>query len=343
MQYWQYIVRRLLGVLISLFGLSIIVFAVSRLLPGNPARMALGPLATDEQVEAFEADMGIDQPVYMQYIEYMGGLLSGDLGMSLETRNPVLNDIIHLLPATIELITVAIGFTIVLGIGLGILSAQHKDGHIDNASRMLAFATVSIPGFFLGILFQLIFGWFLGIMPVTGRISREFRDEVTRETGFMLIDTLLAGSAAAHVDAWMHILLPALALSAAGVGQIMRITRSTMIDVQRKEFIQAERGYGLPNWLVVYKYTLKNAFVPVLTILGLLYASLLGNAFLIELVFNWPGLAEYGVNAVLSNDFNAVVGVVMTIGIAFVTVNFAVDLLLGRIDPRIRLERGGMT
>lgn len=343
MQYWQYIVRRLLGVLISLVGLSIIIFAVSRIIPGNPARMALGPLATDEQVEAFAADMGLDEPLLIQYLEYMKGLLTGDLGMSLETRSPVMSDILHLLPATIELITVAIMFTIIIGIGLGIIAAQNKDGPIDNASRMVAFATVSIPGFFLGILFQLIFGWYLGLMPITGRISRDFRDEVTRETGFMLIDTLMAGSVAAHVDAWMHLILPALALSAAGTGQIMRITRSTMIDVQRKEYIEAERGFGLPNWLVVYKYTLKNAFVPVLTILGLLYASLLGNAFLIELVFNWPGLASYGVNAVLSNDFNAVVGVVMTIGLAFVSVNFVVDLLLGRIDPRIRLERGGMT
>lgn len=343
MQYWQYITRRFVGMVVSLIGLSIIIFATSRILPGNPARMALGPLATDEQVEAFAADLGLDQPIPVQYIDYMRGLLTGDLGMSIETRNPVLYDILFYLPATIELITVSIVFTIVFGITLGIAAAQHKDGRVDNLSRIFAFLCVSIPGFFIGILFQLIFGYFLRWLPITGRISREFRGEVTRETGFMLVDTLLSGNVGAHIDVWMHLLLPALALSMAGTGQIMRITRSSMIDVQRKDFVQAEHGYGLPQWLVVYKYTLKNAFVPVLTILGLLYASLLGNAFLIELVFNWPGVASYGVQAVLANDFNAVVGVTMTIGIAFVTVNFVVDLLLGKVDPRIRLERGGAT
>lgn len=343
MQYWQYIARRVVGVLVSLFGLSVIIFVVSRMLPGNPARMALGPLATEEQVQAFAREMGLHEPIPVQYVDYLQGLLTGDLGMSLQTRQPVLDDIIRQLPATLELITVSIMFTIVFGILLGILAARNKDRFVDNGSRLLAFATVSIPGFFIGILFQLIFGYYLEWMPITGRISQEFRDDITADTGFMLLDTLLSGSFAAHVDAWMHILLPALALSAAGIGQIMRITRSTMIDVQREDYIEAERGFGLPDWLVVYKYTLKNAFVPVLTILGLLYASLLGNAFLIELVFNWPGIASYGVSAVLANDFNAVVGVTMTIGIAFVTINFIVDLILGRIDPRISLERGGMT
>lgn len=343
MQYWQYIVRRFAGMVVSLAGLSIIIFVTSRILPGNPARMALGPMATEEQVEEFAREMGLDQPIPVQYLEYMQGLLTGDLGTSIETRNPVLLDILYYLPATLELITVSILFTIVFGISLGVIAAQNKDGPIDNASRVLAFVSVSIPGFFVGILFQLIFGFFLRWLPITGRISREYRGEVTRETGFMLVDTLLSGSLGAHVDVWLHLLMPALALSMAGTGQIMRITRSSMIDVQREEFVESERSFGLPNWLVVYKYTLKNAFVPVLTILGLLYASLLGNAFLIELVFNWPGLASYGVQAVLANDFNAVVGVTMTIGVAFVTVNFLVDLLLGKIDPRIRLERGGMT
>lgn len=322
---------------VSLLGLSVIIFAVSRILPGNPARMALGPTASEEQVAEFSRELGLNQPVPVQYLEYVQGLLSGDLGMSLQTRGPVLNDVLWYLPATLELITLAMVFTIIFGIVLGVIAASNKDGAVDNVTRIIAFVGVSVPGFFIGIILQLVFGYLLQWFPITGRISRGFEDEVTRQTGFMLIDTLLGGHWAAHVDVWMHLILPALALSMAGIGQIMRITRSSMIDVQRKDFIEAERGLGLPNWLVVYKYTLKNAFIPTLTILGLLYASLLGNAFLIELVFNFPGIASYGVQAVLTNDFNAIVGVTMTIGLAFVLANLTVDLLLGRVDPRIRL------
>jgi peptide/nickel transport system permease protein len=328
---------------VSLIGLSIIIFFVSRILPGNPARMALGAQATDEQIEAFAAELGLDQPVPMQYLDYMQGLLIGDLGLSLETRNPVFDDILYYLPATLELITVAMLFTIVFGIVLGVVAASNKDGIIDNGTRMFAFFSVSVPEFFIGILLQLLFGYYFQLFPITGRISTQYEAEVPRETGFILIDTLMAGNLAAFGNAWMHLLLPAIALSMAGIGQIMRLTRSSMIDVQRADYVEAERGFGLPRWLVVYKYTLKNAFIPVLTILGLLYASLLGNAFLIELVFSYPGIASYGVNAVLSNDFNAVVGVTMTIGVAFVTVNFLIDILLGRVDPRIRLEMEAQT
>lgn len=337
MKYWQYLVRRLAGMVASLVGLSVIIFVTSRLLPGDPARMALGPMATDQQVQQLARQMGLDQPIPIQYVEYVSGLLVGDLGMSLETKNPVLEDLLYYLPATVELITVAMVFTIVIGIPLGVIAASNKDGPVDNLSRVVSFVSVSVPGFFVGIMLQLVFGYLLEWLPITGRIASVYRDGVPRETGFMLIDTLLAGNLPAHADVWLHLLLPALALSLAGTGQIMRLTRTSMIDVQRADYVEAERGFGLPGWLVTYKFALKNAFIPTLTILGLLYASLLGNAFLIELVYSWPGLASYGVRAVLANDFNALVGVTMTIGLAFVVVNFVIDLLLGRVDPRIRL------
>lgn len=337
MKYWQYLVRRFIGGVVSLLGLSVIIFVVSRVLPGNPARMALGAMASEEQVRRLAAEMGLDEPLWIQYLDYMRGLLVGDLGRSLETKRAVMTDVVQYLPATLELITVSMLFTIVFGIPLGVVAAQNKDGVVDHATRMVAFFSVSVPGFFVGVMFQLIFGYLLEWFPITGRIGSQYADSIPRETGFMLVDTLLAGNLAAHADVWMHVLLPGLALSLAGMGQIMRITRSSMIDVQDKDYVAAERGFGLPSWLVTYKYTLKNAFIPTLTILGLLYASLLGNAFLIEVVFSWPGLALYGVTAVMNNDFNAVVGVTMTIGLAFVSINFLVDVLLGRVDPRIRL------
>jgi peptide/nickel transport system permease protein len=341
MKYWHSIVRRLVGMAVSLLGLSIIIFGISRILPGNPARMALDSRATDEQVQELTRELGLNQPVTQQYIEYIQGLLRGDLGQSLVTKRPVMVDIIENLPATLELITVSIVFTILIGIPLGIVAAQNKEGLPDHLTRLFAFVAVSIPGFFIGILFQVVFGYLLNVLPITGRLSPEYREQVVTETGFLLVDTLLAGNAAAHIDAWQHLLLPALALSMAGTGQIMRITRSSMIDIQHEEFVEAERGYGLPDWLVTYKYIFRNASIPTLTILGLIYASLLGNAFLIELVFAWGGLASYGINAVLQNDFNAVVGVTLTIGLAFVTINFAVDLVLDWVDPRRRLGMEG--
>jgi len=321
----------------SLLGLSVLIFVISRVLPGNPARLALGAMASEEQVEQFAAEMGLNGPLSAQYVEYMRRLLVGDLGQSLQTRNPVVEDLIAKLPATFELISIAFGFMIILGIPLGIIAAQHRGGAVDNATRFFAFATVSVPSFFVGIVFQLVFGYYLDWFPITGRLSSAYGDEVVRTTGFMLVDTLLSGSFAAHLDAWAHLLLPALALSFSGMGQVIRITRSSMIDVEGKDYIEATRAYGLPSWLIVNKYSLKNAFIPTLTILGLQYAWLLSGAFVIEIVYSWPGVAKYGVQSVLTSDVNAIVGVTMLVGVVFVTVNLIVDLLSSALDPRVGL------
>jgi len=339
---FEELLPRLTGIGISLLGLSVLVFTISRVLPGDPARMALGARASDEQVAELAADMGLDQPLYVQYAEYMSGLLVGDLGVSLQTRNPVLEDVLFKLPATLELITLGLVFMVAIGVPLGVVAARNRGGWLDNATRVSAFSAVSVPSFFIAIMLQVIFGYYLDLFPITGRLSLEYGQAVTRRTGFMLVDTLLAGSIDAHLNAWAHLVLPALALSFGGMGQIIRITRSSMIDVEGKDFIAASRGYGIPGWLVSYKYSLKNAFIPTLTIIGLLYAWLLGGAFIIEIVFGWPGLAKYGVQSVLTTDVNALVGVTMTIGLMFVLTNLLVDLILDRIDPRIELTNEGL-
>ena len=322
---------------ISLLGLSVLVFAISRVLPGNPARMALGARASEEQVAELAAEMGLNQPLPVQYVDYMSGLLVGDLGQSLQTRNPVLEDLLFKLPATLELITMATLFMVGIGVPLGVIAARNRGGVFDNATRVFAFSAVSVPSFFIAIVFQVAFGYYLDWFPITGRLSLEYSEAVSRYTGFMLVDTLLEGSITAHVDAWSHLVLPALALSFGGMGQVIRITRSSMVDVEGKDFIEASRGYGIAGWLVAYKYSLKNAFIPTLTIIGLLYAWLLGGAFIVEIVFGWPGLAKYGVQSVLTTDVNALVGVTMVIGLMFVVTNFIVDLILDWIDPRIQL------
>jgi peptide/nickel transport system permease protein len=331
------LMRRLAWSVVVLFGLSVIVFVIARMVPGDPARMALGPAASAEQVARLRAEMGLDQPLLVQYTVYVAGLVRGDLGDSLLTRRPVARDLRQAFPATLELVIATILVTIAVGVPFGVLAARYKDGWIDALARLVSLFGVVTPAFFLALLLQLLVGYNLAGIPVTGRLSADLRFSADF-TGLMTIDALLAGRLDVLVDALRHLLLPTIALAAASIGQITRITRSSMIDVSRKDYVEAERAFGLPGWLVTAKYMLRPSSIPVVTILGLEFASLLGNAFLVEMVFSLPGMASYGVRAILQNDFNAVMGTVLVTGLFFVIVNLLVDVLLGIIDPRVRLR-----
>ncbi|NOZ28068.1 MAG: ABC transporter permease [Chloroflexi bacterium] len=331
--YYEYLIRRLLQMIPVLLGISILIFILSRVVPGDPVRLALGPEATQEQIEAYRKELGLDQPIHIQYLNYLRGLTHGQLGRSLRTNRDVIKDIRDFFPATFELTTVAMVFAVLVGIPLGITSALHKDAWQDQGTRVLALSGVALPRFWLGILLQLVFAYWLGILPTIGRASQPPQ----HITGLYLLDSLLTGDARAFWDSLRHIALPAFTLSLATLAQIMRLTRASMIEQMRMEYIQASRAYGLPENLIVYKYMLKNAFTSTLTIIGLTYGFLLGNAFLVEFVFAWPGMARYGAQAVIYKDFNAVVAVTTVVGIAYLLVNFVVDLLYGFLDPRIRL------
>lgn len=337
MVYANILLRRLAWSVVVLFGLSVIVFVIARMVPGDPARMALGPAASVEQVERLRAEMGLDQPLVVQYTVYLAGLVRGDLGDSLLTRRPVARDLRQAFPATLELVVATIVLTIVVGVPFGVLAARYKDGWIDAVARLVSLFGVVTPAFFLALLLQLLVGYNVTGIPVTGRLSADLRFSADL-TGVMTLDALLAGRFDVFVDALRHLLLPTIALAAASIGQITRITRSSMIDVSRKDYVEAERAFGLPGWLVTAKYMLRPSSIPTVTILGLEFASLLGNAFLVEMVFSLPGMASYGVRAILQNDFNAVMGTVLVTGLFFVIVNLLVDLLLGIIDPRVRLR-----
>lgn len=337
MVYANILLRRLAWSVVVLFGLSVIVFVIARMVPGDPARMALGPAASAEQVERLRAEMGLDQPLVVQYTVYVAGLVRGDLGDSLLTRRPVARDLRQAFPATFELVVATIVLTIVVGVPFGVLAARYKDGWIDAVARLVSLFGVVTPAFFLALLLQLLVGYNVTGIPVTGRLSADLRFSAD-VTGIMTLDALLAGRFDVFADALRHLLLPTIALAAASIGQITRITRSSMIDVSRKDYVEAERAFGLPDWLVTAKYMLRPSSIPTVTILGLEFASLLGNAFLVEMVFSLPGMASYGVRAILQNDFNAVMGTVLVTGLFFVIVNLLVDLLLGIIDPRVRLR-----
>jgi peptide/nickel transport system permease protein len=337
LEYASLILRRLAWSVVVLAGLSVVVFVIARMVPGDPARMALGPTASQAQVEQLRRDMGLDRPLIVQYGRYLSGLLRGDLGDSLLTRRPVARDLRLAFPATLELVVSTIVLTTLLGLPFGVLAARYKDGWFDGVARIVSLLGVVTPAFFLALLLQLLVGYNVAGVPVTGRLSADLRFTADL-TGFMTVDAILRGRPDVLVDALRHLMLPTIALAAASIGQITRITRSSMIDVSRKDYVEAERAFGLPGWLVTFKYMLRPSSIPTITILGLEFASLLGNAFLVEMVFSLPGMASYGVRAILQNDFNAVMGTVLVTGLFFVAVNLLVDVLLGVIDPRIRLR-----
>jgi peptide/nickel transport system permease protein len=341
MEFLAFLLRRVLWSLLVLFGLSVVIFTIARVIPGDPARMAMGPTASAEQVADLQEKLGLNEPVLVQYWRFVGGLAQGDLGQSLLTERPVADDIAKTFPATLELVTVTVILGFAFGVPLGVAAARWKDRWPDNLVRSLAIGSAVIPAFFLALLLQILAGYVLDILPTTGRLppGMDFDADIT---GLLLIDGLLKARLDVVGEAARHLLLPATALAAATMGQIARITRASMIDVSRQDYIEAARAFGVPERVRLFKYQLRPAFVPPLTILGLEFASLIGGAFVVELIFSWPGMASYGVRAITQKDLNAIMAVVMVSGIFFVVVNLLIDLAVGIVDPRVRI-RGSRT
>ena len=337
LEFLYFLIRRVFWSLLVLFGLSIVIFVIARVMPGDPARMAMGPRASQEQVDDLKRKMGLDKPLLEQYRNFIVGLSHGDLGLSFLTKRPVDEDIAETFAATLELVLATIAIAFLVGVPLGVVAAANKDGWTDNLVRLIAIFGAVTPSFLLALLLQVFAGYVFHVLPTTGAF-RPTRRPRSRITGLFTIDALMTGNLAAFVDALKHLLLPSLALCAATVGQIARITRASMIDVAKQDYIEAARAFGVPNRVRMFKYMLRPAFVPPLTILGLEFASLLGNAFVVELVFSWPGMASYGVRSILQKDLNAVMGVVMISGLFFVVANLAIDVLVGFVDPRVRIR-----
>lgn len=331
----RYLTKRSAQSVFVVFGVSVLVFVMTRVIPGNPIRLVLGPQATEQQVARVRENLGFDEPIPIQYFEWITGLVQGDWGQSLRTGNNVFTDISSALPATFELVMVALLFAIALAIPAGVIAGSNQDKIQDHLSRIVALVGVSMPRFWIAIMLQVVFVVTLGIFPLTGRLSPG-TPEPMAITHLYLVDSLLTGNIATFVDAAKHILLPALALGLSTFAQVTRLIRSEIIEESREDYVMAAKAWGLPNNLIVYKYMLKNAFASSLTIIGLAFGFLIGNAFLVELVFDWPGMARYGVNAILTQDMNAIVGVVVVTGAAFALSNLVTDVLYGVLDPRIR-------
>lgn len=335
MSYRRHLAVRLLGTIPVLFGLLLLIFFIARIIPGDPVRAALGPGATEAQVESLSRRLGLDKPLFIQFWNYIVGIFTrGDLGLSLETRSSVTAILIQRFPASFELVTFALLIAIIIGVPLGIMAATHKNKLLDHLSRLFSIFGVATPRFWLAIMLQIYFAYYLGILPIIGRA--DYAVAPTHITGLYLLDSILTLNLTAFLSSFMHILLPAFTLSVGPLAQITRMVRSGMIEQNRKGYVLMCRANGLPKNLIVYKYMLKNAFTSTLSVIGLMYGYILGGAFIVENVFSWPGIASAGVKAVLAKDFNVIIGVTLVLGLWYVAINFVVDMLHSYIDPRIR-------
>ncbi|MYL35211.1 ABC transporter permease subunit [Pontibacillus yanchengensis] len=330
---FAYTIRRLFMLIPVLIGMSILVFSIIYLIPGNPAQIILGQRATVEAIAQVEQQLGLDQPWYIQYFDYVGGLLQGDLGTSIKTKVPISDEIYPYLAATMELTIVAIIIAIVVGVNAGIISAWLHNSWFDYIAMIFALIGVSMPIFWLGLMEQYIFSVQLEWLPSTGRYDAS--TVITPITHLYLVDTLLQGNIAHFWDVSKHLILPGLALATIPMAIIARITRSSMLEVMRSDFIRTARAKGLNNFWVVYKHSLKNAVIPVLTVIGLQTGLLLGGAILTETIFGWPGIGRYIYDAINYRDYPVIQSGILLVATIFVMINLIVDLLYAAIDPRI--------
>ncbi len=339
MQKWQYVGRRLALAVLVLLSVSLITFVISRVVPSNPAALWVGPHPTKEQIAAARIKLGLDKPLYAQYLIYMSDLLHGDFGVSVRSHQPIIKDLQTYLPATLELVVVGMTMALIIGIPLGVFSGAKKKSLLDHGSRLLAVANVSVPTFWMGLLLQLFFFGRLGLLPLGGRVDYAIAlyHPVQRITGFYLIDSVVTGNLAAFRDSLLHLILPAFTLGTYALGLTIRMTRSTMIEVLEEGYITAARAAGIPERTILFRLALKNAIVPTLTVLGLSFVYSLTGAILVEVIFAWPGLGNYVTGAILSLDFPVIMAVTLVVTVFYVFINLFLDIIQTFLDPRVTL------
>ncbi|WP_042454937.1 ABC transporter permease [Neobacillus dielmonensis] len=332
-----YTARRILSLFPVLIGMTLVVFAIIHAIPGNPAQMILGQRATKEAIAEVTRQLGLDKPWYIQYFDYINSLVHGDLGTSLRTRGPINQEIWPFLSATMELTLAAMLIAVFIGVNAGIISAWFSKSWFDYLAMVLALIGVSMPIFWLGLMEQWVFSIELGWLPTTGR--EDVRDPVSAITNLYLIDTLLQGRFDQFGTVLQHLIMPSLALATIPMAIIARMTRATMLEVMKSDYIQTARAKGLGMFWVVYKHSLKNAVIPVLTVIGLQTGLLLGGAILTETIFGWPGIGRYLYDAIAYRDYPVIQSGILVIAAIFVFINLIVDLLYVLVDPRIKFTK----
>ncbi|MCU6696640.1 ABC transporter permease [Laedolimicola ammoniilytica] len=337
MERLKFIGKRLIYLVVMLFGVATLVFILTKMIPGDPtvANLSQRALNDPEVVAAYRAKYGLDQSVFVQYILYIKNLLHLDLGTSIRTNKPVLDELARCYPATIELALFAIILAAVLGILFGVISAIKRNSILDQVVRALSVTGVSIPSFWFALLVLYFFYYKLHIFPGPGRLSNSFSAPAT-VTGMYVIDSLIEGNPAKALDALQHLILPGLVLAAFTMGLITRTTRSNLLDVMSTDYIRTARAKGLSRVGLIVRHALGNALIPVLTVIGLGLGNLLGGMVLVETIFNWPGVGQFAYESVLSVDYPSIIGVALLIALNYMVINTVVDILYGVIDPRVR-------
>lgn len=332
-------IARRFGLLIpTFFGVTLLTFALIRLIPGDPVEVMMGERRVDPQMHAEAMHrLGLDKPLYQQYFDYIGNLAQGNLGESLRSRVGVWDEFLTLFPATLELSVAAMLFATVFGVLAGIIAALRRGSTVDHGVMGVALTGYSMPIFWWGLLLIMLFSVQLGWTPVSGRLDLLY--DIPPRTGFMLIDTLLSDEPGAFVDALKHLILPAIVVGTIPLAVIARMTRSAMLEVLREDYVRTARAKGLSPKRVVFVHALRNALIPVLTVLGLQVGSLLSGAVLTETIFSWPGIGKWLIEAIGARDYPVVQNGILLIATLVILVNFVVDILYGLVNPRIRHQR----
>ncbi|MDX0967921.1 ABC transporter permease subunit [Sinorhizobium medicae] len=330
--------QRLLMIVAVVLGVMTIMFVLSRVLPGSPAQLMLGGRPSLEMVAKAEAELGLDKPLGVQYLNFMGTVVQGEFGNSLLTTRPVLLEVRERLGATFELTTLAIVLVILVGVPIGVLSAVRQNSMPDNIARTVSLAGAAMPSFILAMSLQLLFYGTLEWLPLQGRLEPSILldNPITPITRLFLIDALLTGNWVGFLSAFAHIILPLLTLTTLLLATVTRITRNMMVDVLKEEYIRTAFAYGLPKSVIYFRYALKATLIPILTIVGLTYGQLLGGAVVVEYIFDWPGLGSFLVSSIAQNDYPASIGATLFLAGIYLLVNLIVDLLYAVVDPRLR-------
>jgi ABC-type dipeptide/oligopeptide/nickel transport system permease component len=336
----EFILRRIGTSVFVLIGVTIITFMIARVVPSNPAALYIGPKARQADIDRVTKQLGLDQPLPVQYAVYMKELLHGDLGTSISTKRPITQELADRIPATLELLFAGMALAVLFGVPLGVLSARSQGRPLDISVRVIAIAGVSMPAFFLGLILQILFFRNLHLLPLAGRVDTDLRfsHPLMQITHFIVLDSLLTGNWITFKDSLYHLVLPALTLAAYPMGLVARMTRAAMLETLEQDYIRTARAYGIKDRIIIYLYALKNAVNPTLTVIGLTFAFALTGTFFVEIIFNWPGLGLFTVRSLLNVDYPAIMGMTLFGAFGYVLINLVVDLLQSWIDPRISLN-----
>ncbi|MDB5060055.1 MAG: binding-protein-dependent transport system inner rane component [Chloroflexi bacterium] len=331
-----FLVRRLGFLVLVILGVSIITFVVSHVVPADPVALLAGKEATADKIAQIRHTYGLDQSLPQQYLTYIGKLLHGDLGLSSYSRRPVLDDFRDYFPATVELTLYALVICLLVGVPLGVYSGLRRGAWVDHATRVFSVAGTAMPLFWLGLLLQLLFYGKLGWLPESGRLDT-FQSAPKHITGIYTLDSVLTLNIHGLLNTLKHVLLPACCLAFASLSLVVRVTRSSMVDVITQDYIRTARAKGLHRRTVVMRHAMRNALIPTTTLLGLQVGNLLGGTFLVETVFSWPGIGFYSVNTIQNFDYQAIMSITVILAITYTLVNLLVDVLYTKLDPRLQL------